>query len=106
MDSLIFEIRQLEDPSRDSPGRLSGTLLVYEERARDRNEIFATGRIEPGLKTGILVNWQHDRSRNLLKAIPFEEDGAVSDRRADSQYCPRPRYGYEHSGGRFWRNER
>ena len=33
MDKLLFEIRQAEDPSRESPGRLVGTLLVYEERA-------------------------------------------------------------------------
>ena len=76
MDKLIFEIRQLEDPSRDSPGRLSGTLLVYEERARDRKEIFARGALT-WPKDGILVNWQHDRSRNLLKAIPYNDGDAV-----------------------------
>ena len=44
MDKLVFEIRQLEDPTRESPGRLAGTLLVYEERARDRQEVFAGAR--------------------------------------------------------------
>ena len=76
MDSLIFEIRQLEDPTRESPGRLSGTLLVYEERARDRNEVFARGSLT-WPKDGILVNWQHDRSRNLLKAIPYNDGDSV-----------------------------
>ena len=46
MDKLVFEIRQLEDPTRESPGRLSGTLLVYEERARDRREVLCTGRVD------------------------------------------------------------
>ena len=76
MDKLIFEIRQAEDPTRESPGRLSGTLLVYEERARDRNEVFARGALT-WPKDGILVNWQHDRSRNLLKAIPYNDGDSV-----------------------------
>ena len=76
MDSLIFEIRQAEDPSRESPGRLTGTLLVYEERARDRNEIFARGALT-WPEAGILVNWQHDRSKNLLRAVPFLDGDAV-----------------------------
>ena len=76
MDKLIFEIRQLEDPSRDSPGRLSGTLLVYEERARDRNEIFKRGALTWD-ERGILINWQHDRSKPLLRAIPYNDGDSV-----------------------------
>ena len=45
MDEIFFEIRQLEDETRESPGRLAGTLLVYEERARDRKEVFARGAL-------------------------------------------------------------
>ena len=76
MDELIFEIRQLDDPARESPGRLSGTLLVYEERARDRNEIFARGALT-WPEAGILVNWQHDRQKPLLRAIPYLDGDAV-----------------------------
>ena len=76
MDKLVFEIRQLDDPSRESPGRLSGTLLVYEERARDRNEIFKRGALT-WPKEGILVNWQHNRQMPLLRAIPFIDGDAV-----------------------------
>ena len=76
MDELVFEIRQLEDPTRESPGRLVGTLLRYEERARDRNEVFARGALT-WPEAGIVVNWQHDRQRPILRAIPFEEDGEV-----------------------------
>ena len=49
MDKLLFEIRQAEDPSRESPGRLTGTLLRYNEVARDRKEVFARGALT-GLK--------------------------------------------------------
>ena len=76
MEQLVFEIRQEEDQSRQSPGRLLGTLMNYEERAKDRNEIFVRGALT-WPEDGILVNWNHDRSKPLLRAIPFEEDGAV-----------------------------
>ena len=45
MEQLVFEIRQLEDLTRESPGRLVGTLLRYEQRsfAKDRKEVFRHG---------------------------------------------------------------
>ena len=76
MDSLIFEIRQLDDPSRESPGRLSGTLLVYEERARDRQEVFARGALT-WPETGILINEQHNRQAPILRAIPYLDGDEV-----------------------------
>ena len=76
MDKLVFEIRQLEDPTRESPGRLAGTLLVYEERARDRQEVFARGALT-WPENGILVNWQHDRSKPILRALPFIDGDSV-----------------------------
>ena len=76
MDKLVFEIRQLEDPTRESPGRLVGTLLRYGEVAQDRKEVFARGALTWPAE-GILVNWQHDRSRNLLRAIPYIDGDAV-----------------------------
>ena len=76
MDSLIFEIRQAEDPSRDSPGRLTGTLLRYNEVARDRKEVFARGALTwPA--DGILINEQHNRQAPILKAIPYEDGDEV-----------------------------
>ena len=76
MDNLVFEVRQLDDPTRESPGRLTATLLVYEQRARDRSEIFARGALT-WPETGVLINWQHDRSRPLLRATPFQDGDAV-----------------------------
>ena len=76
MDKLVFEIRQLEDLTRESPGRLVGTLLRYGEVAKDRKEVFARGALT-WPPEGILVNWNHDRSKPLLRAIPFLDDDAV-----------------------------
>ena len=76
MDKLVFEIRQLDDPTRESPGRLAGTLLVYEERAQDRKEVFARGALTWPAE-GILINWQHDRQKPLLRAVPFIDGDAV-----------------------------
>ena len=45
MEQIVFEIRQLEDPTRESPGRLVGTLLRYNEVAQDRKEVFARGAL-------------------------------------------------------------
>ena len=76
MDSLIFEIRQADDPTRESPGRLTGTLLVYEERARDRPEVFVRGALT-WPKEGILINEQHNRQAPILRAIPYLDGDEV-----------------------------
>ena len=76
MDKLVFEIRQLDDPTRESPGRLAGTLLRYEEVAQDRKEVFARGALT-WPENGILVNWQHDRQKPILRAVPFIDGDAV-----------------------------
>ena len=76
MDALIFEIRQSEDPSRESPGRLRGTLLVYEERARDRPEVFVRGALT-WPKEGILINEMHNRQAPILRAVPYLDGDEV-----------------------------
>ena len=45
MDTFDCEIRFEEDASKLSPGRLTGTLLTYEQRAGDRPEVFAAGAL-------------------------------------------------------------
>ena len=76
MDALVFEIRQLDDPTRESPGRLVGTLLRYEERARDRNELFARGALT-WPEDGILINEQHNRQAPILRAVPYLDGDEV-----------------------------
>ena len=76
MDELIFEIRQVEDPSRESPGRLVGTLLTYEQPASDRAEIFVKGALT-WPEAGIVINEQHNRQAPILRAVPFLDGDAV-----------------------------
>ena len=72
MDTLACEIRLAEDESRQSPGRLVGTLLTYEVRARDRKELFKRGALKfPD--AGILINDMHNRQIPLLRAMPYLE---------------------------------
>ena len=76
MDELVFEIRSAEDPTRESPGRLVGTLLTYEERANDRAEVFVKGALTwPA--DGILINEMHNRLTPVLRAVPFLDGDAV-----------------------------
>ena len=71
-----MEIRFEQDDTRLSPGRLTGTLLTYEQRAKDRPEIFARGAlIWPD--NGIVVNEQHDRKQAIIRATPFLKGDAV-----------------------------
>ena len=60
---------------------MTGTLLVYEERARDRREIFARGALT-WPKEGILINEMHNRQAPILRAIPYLDGDEV---RIDTQ---------------------
>ena len=76
MDNLLVELRYVQDDTRDSPGRLTGTLLTYNERARDRPELWL-----PGSATwpdnGFVINQQHDRAQPIVRAIPFIDGNEV-----------------------------
>ena len=70
MDKLVCEVRYQEDETRQSPGRLTGTLVTYEERASDRRELFKAGSIR-WPETGIVINEQHNRQAPIVRAVPF-----------------------------------
>ena len=76
MDTIDFEVRFAEDPTRATPGRLTGVLVRYGERAHDRPE-----RIMPGAlwwqPEGILLNTMHVREMPFARITPYVEDGAV-----------------------------
>ena len=62
-----------EDDTRQSPGRLTGTLLTYGERASDRPELFERGSIDlDAIKAsgGIVINRQHSRGAPITRVIP------------------------------------
>ena len=76
MDTFGCEIRFEEDETKQSPGRLSGTLLTYGQRAGDRPEVFAAGALTWPEK-GIVINRQHDRRSPIVRAVPFVQGNAV-----------------------------
>ena len=73
MDNLLVEIRYVEDESRQSPGRLTGTLLTYGERARDRPERILDNALRWD-ETGIVIYEQHERTAPIVRALPFLEN--------------------------------
>ena len=76
MDNLLVEVRFSADPTRESPGRLTGTLLTYSERAADRPELFLPGALKwPA--DGVNINVQHQRGSPIVRVHPFVEGRAV-----------------------------
>ena len=76
MDNLLVEIRYLADDTRQSPGRLTGTLITYGEVARDRAERFMRGALA-WAEAGIVINEQHNRSAPIVRAVPFLDGDAL-----------------------------
>ena len=62
------------DETRQSPGRVVGTLVTYGKRASDRAEMFAAGSLT-WPDGGIVLNEQHNRAAPILRFVP-EVDGA------------------------------
>ena len=76
METLLVPIEIRQDETRQSPGVLTGTLMTYETRARDRAELFKTGAFRWPVD-GFNVNAQHNRQAAIVRVTPFIEDGAV-----------------------------
>ena len=57
------------DDSRQSPGRIVGTLIEYETRASDRPEVFADGALAWD-EGGVVLNEQHARSQPIMRFVP------------------------------------
>ena len=51
LEYLIAPIEIRQDETRSTPGLLTGTLLTYETRARDRAELFTSLALYAGLQT-------------------------------------------------------
>ena len=64
------------DASRESPGRVVGTIVDYETRARDRPERFRQDALTwPA--DGVVLNRQHDRRAPVMRFIPTVEGRSV-----------------------------
>ena len=70
LENLLIECRYVADETRESPGRLVGTLLTYGELSRDRPERFMPDSLawETG---GIVLNEQHVRSQAIMRLHPI-----------------------------------
>ena len=64
------------DDSLASPGRLTGTLLTYGERASDRAEVFEQGSLTWPAE-GVLLRRQHVRSTPIMRVVPEVRGAAV-----------------------------
>ena len=76
MDEIRCSIELRADDSRQSPGRITGTLLTYEQRASDRPELFKEGALS-WPDDGIILNEQHNRQAPIMRFTPVIEGRAV-----------------------------
>ena len=68
-DEIRFSIEVREDAERQSPGRIVGELLTYNERAKDRAELFERGALT-WPEGGVILNRQHSRKAPIMRFTP------------------------------------
>ena len=76
MREIRCAIELRADDSRQSPGRIVGTLITYGQRAEDRPEMFADGALRWG-ERGVILNMQHDRAQPVMRFTPTVEGKEV-----------------------------
>ena len=85
VETRSIEIRLADDPDRNGPGILQGTLMPYGETASDRQE-----RFEPGSlywpEGGVVLREMHDRKQPITRFEPTATDAAVELRVALAGY--------------------
>ena len=68
-NELRCRIEVREDDTRLTPGRLTGVLLRYGERASDRAERFEPGALEWPAE-GVTLRRQHNRQAPIMRVQP------------------------------------
>jgi len=76
VDEIRCAIEVRQDDSRASPGRIVGTLMVYETRAQDRPERFLRGPLR-WPEGGMILNEQHNRRAPIMRFTPQQAEGRV-----------------------------
>ena len=76
MDEIRCAIELRADDSRESPGRIVGTLVTYGERASDRPELFEAGSLT-WPDGGVVLNRQHTRTAPVVRFAPTVEGSKV-----------------------------
>ena len=69
MDEVRCALEFRADESRESPGRLVGTLLTYGERAGDRAEVFEAGSLI-WTSDGVVLNRAHSDASPIMRVVP------------------------------------
>ena len=69
MDELRCALELRADDSMTSPGRLTGVLLTYGERASTRSETFAQDALK-WPTDGIVLRRQHQRGAPIMRVVP------------------------------------
>ena len=75
-DQLIIPIEYRADESRQTPGKLVGTLMPYEQRAGDRPEMFDKGSLY-WPNDGIVIRAMHRRDSPILRTLPIDDGDAI-----------------------------
>lgn len=76
MDEIRCAIEFRADESRQSPGRIVGTLIEYGKRASDRAELFTDGALS-WEDRGVILNEQHNRQAPIMRFTPTVEGRQV-----------------------------
>ena len=69
MDEFRCALEFRADETRQSPGRLVGTLLKYGERAGDRAEVFEAGALS-WASDGVVLNRAHSDASPIMRVVP------------------------------------
>ena len=72
MERLLIPLECRQDSSRESPGLLSGVLMSYGTKAKDREEMFEMNALHWDAE-GILIREQHNRQAPIIRAFPYLE---------------------------------
>ena len=73
---IVCEVRLADDPSRATPGRISGMLLPYDRSARTRSEKFSPGALR-WASDGIVLNTHHDSRTPFMRVVPLADKAGV-----------------------------
>ena len=78
MDDLLLyaDMELVEDPRRESPGRVQGVLVRYNEIAQDRNDLYEPDSLS-WPEDGIVLNEMHQRAQLIKRFTPYQDGSAV-----------------------------
>ena len=72
-DEIRCSCEVREDPSRESPGRIFGTILKYGQRAKGIPEVFERGAFDlDAIRAagGVVLDRQHQRANPIMRFFP------------------------------------